>query len=181
MDKSRLAGAAMIAVAAVTVPVIAWSQSPPPSAAGAAGSGAPGGDRMDGPGGPGREGMHRGWERWAHTSPQQFCVDRLARRAGFIASLGFKLNLTAEQKPLWDKVLAATQSGQDAQRKLCETLPADEAGRDKLTAIDHLHHHAQMLQAQLQTLQQAEPAVQALYDKLSPQQKQILDHPFRRN
>jgi hypothetical protein len=38
----------------------------------------------------------------------------------------------------------------------------------------------QMLSAQLQGLQQTEPAVEALYQSLTPQQKAILDHPFRR-
>jgi hypothetical protein len=179
MKKSMLAGAAMIAVAAVTVPVIGWSQSPPsPAPAGAPGPGGPGGDRM---GGPGREGMmRRGWERWADKSPQQACVDRLARRAGFIASTGFKLNLTAEQKPLWDKIVSVTQSSEETQRKLCDALPANAQDRDKLTVIDRLHHREQALQARLQAMQQVDPAVQALYDKLTPAQKEVLDHPFKR-
>jgi hypothetical protein len=178
MNRSSLVGAAMVAAAAVAVPVIAWSQAPsaaPPGAAGAVGPG------HEGAGGAGREGMHRGWERWArNVSPQQACVDRIARRAGFIASIGFKLNLTADQKPLWDKVVAAAQAGEDSQRKLCEGLPANAQDRGKLTALDRLHHREQVLQAQLQGLQQAEPAVQALYDKLTPEQKAILDHPFHR-
>ena len=94
--------------------------------------------------------------------------------------MGFKLNLTAEQKPLWDKVLVATQSAQDAQRKFCSSLPASAEDRGKETFIDRMNHRQQMLQAQLQALQQTEPAVQALYEKLTPEQKAMLDHPFRR-
>ena len=175
MNKSTLAGAAMIAVAAVTVPtVMAWSQSPPPPPATAA-PGAPG---ADGPGG-----MHRGWmgrRMGMNRSPQQACVDRIARRAGFVASIGFKLNLTADQKPLWDKVLAATQTAEDAQRKLCDALPAKAEDRGKLTLIERMDHQQQVLQARLQAMQQTEPAVKALYDKLTPEQKAIVDHPFRR-
>ena len=173
MNKSTLVGAVMVAAAAVSVPaVLAWPQSPPPPAAGA----------PDGAGGPGREGMHHPWGRWAkNISPQQACVDRLARRAGFVASAGFKLNLTADQKPLWDKVIAATQSAQDAQRKLCDTLPASAEDRGKLTVIDRMNHRQQVLQARAQGMQQTEPAVQALYDKLIPAQKTVLDHPFRRS
>jgi hypothetical protein len=168
MKKSMLAGAAMIAVAAVAVPVIGWSQSPPPPApAGAAG---PGGDHMGG-----RMGMHAGWE---HKSPQQACVDRLARRAGFITAIGFRLDPTAEQKPLWDKVVAATQAGEEAQRKLCEALPANAQDRDKVTVVDRLHHREQVMQARLAAMQQVDPAIQALYDKLTPAQKAVLDHPF---
>ncbi|HVH80909.1 MAG TPA: hypothetical protein VM782_16050, partial [Stellaceae bacterium] len=87
MNKSTLAGAAMIAVAAVTVPaVVAWSQSPQSARPGAASGDAAG---PAGPGDMGREGMmHHGWDRSAHISPQQACTDRLARRAGFVASIG---------------------------------------------------------------------------------------------
>jgi LTXXQ motif family protein len=183
MKKSMIAGAAMVAAAAVAVPVIGWSQSPPPPApAGAPGPGGPGGEHMgDRMAGPGHDGMmHRGWARWANKSPQQACVDRLARHAGFIASIGFKLNLTSDQQPLWDKLVSVTQSSEAAQRKLCDALPASAQDRDKLTALDRLHHREQVLQAKLQAMQQADPAVQALYDKLTPAQKEILDHPFKR-
>jgi hypothetical protein len=178
MKKSMIAGMAMVAAAAVAVPVIGWSQSPPPPPApGAAGPGGSGADHMG-------DGMQHRWGermmRWRNVSPQQACVDRLARRAGFIASIGFKLNPTAEQKPLWDKVVAVTQSAEQAQRKLCDALPANAADRDKLTALDRLHHREQVLQARLDALKQADPAVQALYDKLTPAQKEILDHPFKR-
>lgn len=175
MQKSTLAGAALLAAVAVAVPVLAWSQAPapPPPPAGAPGA----------PGGPGPHGwmMHRDWMHWAQRSPQQACIDRLARRAGFLAATGFKLNLTAEQKPLWDKLVAATQAAQDSQRKLCETLPATAEARGKETVLDRLSHRQQMLQAQLQALQQTEPALRALYDKLTPDQKAILDRPFHRD
>lgn len=178
MRKSTLAGAAMIVIAAGAVPVIAWSQSPPPLPPGAAGPDGPGGDHMG-------DGMHHRWgERmmyWRNMSPQQACVNRLARRAGFIASIGFKLDPTAEQKPLWDKVVSATQSAEEAQRKLCDALPATAQDRDKLTVIDRLHHHEQVLQARLQAMQQVDPAIEALYAKLTPAQKAILDHPFHRD
>src|SRR5580658_5759889 len=170
MNRSTLVGAAMVAVAAVAVPVIGWSQTPAPPAppAGAAG-----------PGGPEHGDMHRGWDRWARNkSPQQACVDRIAKRAGFVASIGFKLNLTADQKPLWDKLVAATQAGEDNQRKLCASLPASADDRGKQTILDRLNHRQQVLQAQLQTLQQTGPAVQALYQALTPEQKTIVDHPF---
>ena len=174
MNKSTLAGAAMLAAAAVAMPaMLAWSQSPPPRPPAGAAPGAPGG--------PGHEGMRGGWGRWARNlSPQQACVDRIARRAGFIASIGFKLNLTPDQKPLWDKLVAATQSSQDAQRKLCGALPPSKEDFGKLTVMDRIKHREQVLQAQLEGLQQTEPAAQALYDKLTPAQKAIVDHPFRR-
>jgi hypothetical protein len=177
MNKSTIAGAAMVAVAAVVVPVIAWS-------AGDNDSGQPqAGQQWSHDGGQGGP-MHRGWMgrmmNWRRdVSPQQACEDRIARRAGFVAYIGAKLNLTAEQKPLWDKVTAATQAAQDKERQLCAGLkPADQPGQE--TVLDRMSHREQMLSTKLQSLQQVEPAVQALYQALTPAQKAILDHPFHR-
>lgn len=173
MNKSTLAGAAMVAVAAVAMPVAASAQTPAPTAPQAAAPATP-----HGPGNMMRHWMGR---RGAmNRSPRDACIDRLARRAGVIAAVGFRLNLTAEQKPLWDKLLAATQTAEDNQRKLCAALPATAEDRGKETVIERIDHRQQMLQAHLQALQQTEPALQALYDKLTPQQKAVLDHPFRR-
>lgn len=178
MRKSTIAGAAMIAIAAVTVPLVAWSAgdaNPTPQAAGE--------QWQHGPMGGGMGGMMHGWmarRMHADFSPQQACIDRIARRAGFIAYIGAKLNLTAEQKPLWDKVTAASQTAQDNERQVCVALqPAgDQAARP--TVLDRLKQRERMLSVQLQGLQQAEPAMQALYQALTPEQKAIIDHPFRR-
>jgi LTXXQ motif family protein len=187
MNKSTLVGAAMMTVAAVAVPMLAWSAdensiNPPQTNE----QSAQGGATADHMGGPmmmhedmGRM-MMRMMRRHMDESPQQACIDRLARRAGFIASIGFRLNLTPVQKPLWDKVVAASQAAEDNQRKLCDALPASAQDRDKQTIIDRMNHWQEMLQARLQGLQQAEPAVQALYQTLTPDQKAILDRPFRR-
>ncbi len=171
MNKSTLAGAAMIAAAAIALPVMAWSQNAtqPPAAA------------PDHPGHGMMQMMHHGWGRWAKDqSPQQACQDRIARRAGFVAYMGAKLNLTADQKPLWDKVLAASQAAQANEMKTCAALPASADDRGKETIIDRMNHRQAMMQAQLQGLQQTQPAVQALYQALTPDQKAILDHPFHR-
>jgi hypothetical protein len=169
MNKMKLVGAAMLAAASVGVPVLAWSQSPAPPAP-------PTGQER-----PDHGGMHHGGGRWgSNVSPQQACVDHIAKRAGFVASIGFKLNLTDAQKPLWDKVVTASQTAQAAEKQTCMALPASADARDKETIIDKMSHRQQMMQAQLQGLQQTGPAVQALYQALTPDQKAILDHPFHR-
>ncbi|HTZ34824.1 MAG TPA: Spy/CpxP family protein refolding chaperone [Stellaceae bacterium] len=192
MNKSTLAGAALIAAAAVTVPVIAWSagdgdqaQQPQQQQQWAPQGGRPGmGGNMGGnmAGNMGGPMMHHGWMgrmMRGDRSPQQACEDRVARRAGFVAYIGVKLNLTAEQKPLWDKLLAATQAAQDKDRQLCASLkPMDQRGQE--TVLDKVSHREQMLSTKLQNLQQVQPALQALYQALNPQQKAVLDHPFDR-
>src|ERR1700690_2565478 len=125
MNKSTLAGAGMIAVAAIALPVIAWSQNPPQTAPAAAP------DKPD-------HDMHRhGWGRFGkNQSPQQACTDRVAKRAGFVPYMGPKLTLPADQKPLWDKVVAATQAAQANEAKTCAALPASADDRGKETIID---------------------------------------------
>src|SRR5437899_1374265 len=69
-----------------------------------------------------REGMgHHGWmrEMMMRRSPRERCEERLAHRAGIIAYTVSKLNLTAEQKPLWDKLNGVVQSAADKERQLC--------------------------------------------------------------
>ena len=111
--------------------------------------------------------------RW---NPQQRCIDRLAWRAARRAYVEAELNLTADQRPLWDKVQSTAESGQQKERQLCQSLkPGEES-----TVLDRMDRAQQFLSARLDALQSAKPAIQALYQALTPEQKAIMDHPFRR-
>jgi LTXXQ motif family protein len=112
-------------------------------------------------------------------SPRERCGERLAQRAAMIAYTTTKLNLTPEQKPLWDKLNSIVQAATDRERQLCSTVPsADQRGQE--TILDRVNRREQFLSARLQALQQAKPALEALYQSLSPDQKAIINHPFRR-
>ena len=129
-------------------------------------------------GGPGREGwrgmmMHR---MMMHRNPQERCEERLARRAAMRAYTEAKLDLTPEQRPLWDKVESIAQTEQQKERQLCSSLKS----RDETTVLDRLDRMQQFLSTRLDALQTAKPAVQALYQALTPEQRAIFDHPFRR-
>jgi hypothetical protein len=120
--------------------------------------------------------MHRemryGAMRW---NPQQRCIDRLAWRAARRAYIEAKLDLTNEQRPLWDKVQSVAESEQKKERQFCDQLkPGPE-----MTVLDRIDREQQFLSARLDALQSAKPAVQALYQSLTPEQKAIFDHPFR--
>jgi hypothetical protein len=130
----------------------------------------------------GHEGMgHHGWmHEMTRRSPRERCEERLAHRAGIIAYTVSKLNLTAEQKPLWDKLNGAVQSAADKERQLCANLPAQAGPQAQATILDRMSRREQFLSARLQGLQQARPALEALYQALTPEQKAIIDHPFRR-
>lgn len=87
-----------------------------------------------------------------------------------------KLDLTPEQRPLWDRVASIAQTEQQKERQLCSSLKP----RDETTVLDRLDRIQQFLSTRLEALQAAKPAVQALYQALTPEQRAIFDHPFRR-
>ena len=127
-------------------------------------------------------GHHHGWmQRMMHPmmqlSPQQRCEERLARRAGMIAYTVAKLNLTPEQRPLWERLQGLLQAAADRERQLCASLkPAGERGQE--TVLDRVNRREQFLTARLQGLQQTRPALEQLYQALTPEQKAIIDHPM---
>jgi hypothetical protein len=133
---------------------------------------------MHGEGGPGMGGWrgmiaHR---MMMHRDSKERCEERLAWRAAMRAYTEVKLDLTAEQRPLWEKVQSAAQAEEQKERQLCTTLKEG----DDATLLDRLDRMQQFLSTRLDALQAAKPAVQALYQALTPEQRATLDHPFRR-
>ncbi len=191
--KVMLLAGAIALTAAVAAPALAQTagsaatphvQSTPLSAPEQPGGGEQGGGGpwMRGRGGWGmRGGMMMRRDMWRRAmmrgNPQEQCVDRVARRAARRAYVEAKLDLTAEQRPLWDKVQIIAQGEQQKERQLCDQLkPGAES-----TVLDRMDRAQQFLSARLDALQSAKPAVQALYQSLTPEQKAIFDHPFRRD
>ncbi|MGH7030861.1 MAG: Spy/CpxP family protein refolding chaperone, partial [Stellaceae bacterium] len=107
--------------------------------------------------------------------PQERCIDRLAWRAARRAYVEAKLGLSAQQQPLWDKVRSIAQADQHKEQALCQSLKPGQAR----TVLDRMGRTEQFLSARLDALRQAKPAVQALYQALTPEQQAIMNHPFR--
>jgi hypothetical protein len=143
------------------------SSDPPPAAASGDGGGPAGGGPMWK-----RHAMMHG--RWMHGDPQERCIDRLAWRAARRTYVETKLDLTAEQRPLWDKVASAAQTEEQKERQLCASLKAGAAP----SIVDRLNRMQQFLTARLDGLNAAKPAVEALYQALTPAQRAILNQPF---
>ena len=177
MKRALLAAALVTTVAIGAVPLLAhsaedsglqYAQAGPMSA------------DSDEHGMPGRDhaGM-RGWRmmrRMMHENPQERCTERLAWRAAMRAYAEAKLNLTPEQRPLWDRVQSAAQAEEQKERQLCASRkPGAES-----TFPERMDRMQQFLSMRLEAVQSAKPAVQALYQALTPEQRAILDHPFRR-
>jgi LTXXQ motif family protein len=187
--RRMLLAAALVATAAIVVPVFAQpagntdtqTNQAAPAAPQAGGDQDAGSQWARGRGGWGMRGwpmMRRGmWRRAAmRRDPQQLCIDRLARRAARRAYVEAELGLTAEQRPLWDKLQSVTQAEQQKERQLCQQLKPGEQS----TVLDRMDRAQQFLSAKLDAVQSAKPALQALYQSLTPEQRAIMDHPFRR-
>jgi LTXXQ motif family protein len=185
--KRILLAAALAATTAIAVPIIARSAqdgsmqeaqvSQADEQQGEEHGGGPG-HWMRGEGGPSAQGwrgmmMHRMMMR---RNPQERCEERLAWRAAMRAYTEAKLDLTPEQRPLWDRVESVAQTEQQKEHQLCAAL---KPGGDT-TMLDRLDRMQQFLSTRLEALQAAKPVVQALYQTLTPEQRTIFDHPFRR-
>jgi len=185
--KRILLAAALAATTAIAVPIIARSAedaelqqaqvAQADEQQGEEHGGGPG-HWMHGEGGPRMHGwrgmmMHR---MMMHRDPKERCEERLAWRAAMRAYTEAKLDLTPEQRPLWDRVQSIAQTEQQKERQLCAALKP----RDETTVLDRLDRMQQFLSTRLEALQAARPAVQALYQALAPEQRAIFDHPFRR-
>ena len=104
---------------------------------------------------------------------QHFCTERYARKAAHLAYLEAKLNLTDQQKSAWTKWRQAKLDAADKRRAAC--LQRDWSRDEQETALDREARVEKWLTARLQELQASRPALQALYDALSPEQKAVFD------
>lgn len=102
----------------------------------------------------------------------EMCRDRLAQATGHMAYLEAKLNLTAQQKPLferWKKIkLGAAQAA--------ECLPPPGS---KPSIIEHMKGEEKMLRQRLDELKAEMPALEALFVSLSGEQKKAFMPPPR--
>jgi len=178
VKRTLLATALAATVAIAAVPLLARSAEDGdlqfaqagPMSADSGDHGMPGRDR------PGMRGWPMMRRMMAQRDPQERCTDRLAWRAAMRAYAEAKLNLTPEQRPLWDRVQSAAQAEEQKERLLCASRkPGAES-----TFPERMDRMQQFLSMRLEAVQSAKPAVQALYQALTPEQRTILDRPFRR-
>jgi hypothetical protein len=120
---------------------------------------------------PGR--LHRVHMRDSEFSGKDMCVERFARSAGRLAYLQARLELTEAQQPLWDKWAAAIAAGSAAERTDCvASLSGD---KPPVSALDRDARLEKLLTDKLETLKTARPALEALYQSLSGEQRALFD------
>ena len=113
--------------------------------------------------------MHQG--EW-HKS---MCGEMYAHKSARLAYLEAKLDLAAQQKPLWNKWQQIENEGAQKERAAClKAMPKDGAHP---SLLDHRATMEIILGLKLQNLQASRPALQALYDSLTPEQKKLMDRP----
>src|SRR3954453_9144595 len=186
MNRSTLAGLAFacaIAIAASdAIPSAGQQAGPPPP-----GMSQPQPGNEPPPGGPGFVGGHGGHgmgpgrqemmrHMMMHRSPQERCLHRVARRAGMVAYTVTMLNLTPEQRPMWDRLNDVIQQNLQKAQQLCAGLGQ---GSGQETPLDRLDRAERFVSTRLQAIQQIRPPLQQLYQALNPEQKAVLDRMFR--
>lgn len=101
------------------------------------------------------------------------CKDRFAHAVGRTAYLEAKLSLNPQQQSLFDAWKGAVLSSAQSEASACAAETRPEGMRlDALARMNHMEAH---LQARLAALQAELPALTALYQSLSPEQKRAFD------
>jgi len=108
-------------------------------------------------------------------SPKAFCEDRIARRIGNRAYLKARLDLKADQVPAWDAFQKAADEASAREKTKCASLPTEM--KAPLSLPDRLAREEEMMKSRIASIEAVRPSLVALYDKLSPEQKAVLDRP----
>jgi hypothetical protein len=103
----------------------------------------------------------------------QMCENRYAKAVGHLAELETRLNLTAVQKPLFNRWRDSVLSAAKTRVADCQNFKMPD---QPLSIVDHAKMHEKMLQAQLDILKAQMPALEALNASLSQDQQKIFQH-----
>ncbi len=127
---------------------------------------------QDVPQGDAEGGWHQHWQNRGEWH-QKMCTERYAQKAARLAYLDAKLALTDQQRPAWNKWRQIKLDAAEQRRSACLQHQAKEGATP--TAPDREARMEKFLSARLAQLQASKPALQALYDTLSPEQKTLFD------
>lgn len=111
---------------------------------------------------------------------QKMCTEHYARKTARLAYLEAKLGLTEPQRAVWNKWRQTQLDAADQRRTACLQRQHKE-GAARPTAVEREARMEKYLSTRLQQLQASRPALQALYDALTPDQKALFDEAARRH
>jgi hypothetical protein len=109
-------------------------------------------------------------------SPKAFCEERVARRIGNRAYLKSRLDLKPEQMSAWDAFQKAADEASAKEKAKCASMPTEVKTPPSLP--ERLARREEMMKSRVESMQAVRPSLTALYDKLSPEQKAVLDQPM---
>lgn len=120
---------------------------------------------------------HSPEEMAAHM--KSMCADHYARAVGMLAYVEAKLQLTPAQQPLFARWREVKLGAAAARRDKCDTRMTDGAeGKwhdgKRLSVVDRMTREEDMLKHRLAQLQAEQPALEALFNSLTPEQKMAL-------
>ncbi|MBS0276701.1 MAG: Spy/CpxP family protein refolding chaperone [Proteobacteria bacterium] len=125
----------------------------------------------------GADGPHRPMA--GHFDPvawhKQMCTDHYARNVGRVAYIGAKLSLTDTQRPLFDGWKKTVLDSAKARESDC--LARQPKMGEHGNVLERQAQMQQRLRQRLSDLTAEQPSLKALYDALSPEQKQVFDRP----
>ena len=107
---------------------------------------------------------------------KQMCTDRYAQNAGRVAYIEAKLSLTDSQRPLFDGWKQTVLGSAKSRENECLAHQPDMDDQHGHSVLERQARMQQMLQHRLADLSAEQPSLKALYDSLSPEQKQVFDH-----
>ncbi|HEY2870847.1 MAG TPA: Spy/CpxP family protein refolding chaperone [Reyranella sp.] len=110
-------------------------------------------------------------------SPKSFCEERIARRVGARAYLKEKLDLKADQMSAWDAFQKAADAVSAKEKTRCASLPT-EMQKTMPSFADRMNRREDRMKSRLESIEAVKPTLLALYDKLTPDQKAVLDRPM---
>lgn len=118
-----------------------------------------------------------GVERDAHLMQHHMsmCTDHYARHVGEMAYLETKLALSDSQKPLFAAWKDAMLSNAKTRSENC--VRRTKNGKPPMSLMDREARLHEMLEAWLAALDAQHPTLAALYQSLTPEQKQVFDMP----
>ena len=121
-------------------------------------------------------GADRRAERIRNFSPKAMCEEHIARRVGNRAYLKERLDLKPEQITAWDTFQKAADEASAKEKARCASLPTEM--KSPPSFADRFNRREEMMKTRLASLEAVKPSLMALYDKLTPEQKAILDRPM---
>ncbi|CAN5888352.1 hypothetical protein BH11PSE3_BH11PSE3_27050 [soil metagenome] len=114
-------------------------------------------------------------ERAAAFNPKAMCLDQIARRAGNRTYLKVRLDLKPEQLTAWNAFAKASDDADVKDMARCNALPTDM--KERPNYVERLTMEETVMKARIERIEAVKPALLAVYNTLSPEQKTVLDRP----